>query len=162
MNHYKIKNYSADKLGNLYYKGNLKAVRLHRTGYMTGKRYCSKTKKQKSFYAHRLVYECFFGKIPDDLQINHRDCNKQNNATRNLELVTAKENMQHAKQMGRLSAVIGEGVAHPQAKLTEAAVLEIRRAYAAKELHQYQLSKKYLVSQKMISKIVRREKWKHI
>lgn len=55
---------------------------------------------------------------------------------------------------------IGSG--NPSARLSDEAVLEIRRAYAAKEMVQAQLAHKYGVSQNTISKIVRREKWTHI
>lgn len=41
-------------------------------------------------YLHRLIYEAFKGEIPQGLQINHIDENKQNNDINNLELVTAK------------------------------------------------------------------------
>jgi hypothetical protein len=46
--------------------------------------------------AHRLVWTYHNGPIPDELQINHRDLNKHNNALNNLELVTASENIRHS------------------------------------------------------------------
>ena len=42
--------------------------------------------------AHRLVYNAFFGTIPEGMQINHIDEDKTNNNINNLELVTPKEN----------------------------------------------------------------------
>ena len=46
---------------------------------------------------HRLIWETFVGKIPYKLQINHKDCNKENNDYKtNLEIVTQVENMKHA------------------------------------------------------------------
>ena len=47
-------------------------------------------------YVHRVVWESFHGPIPDGYEINHKDCNKKNNRIDNLELVTHKENMDHA------------------------------------------------------------------
>lgn len=44
---------------------------------------------------HRLVYEAFNGKIPDNLFINHIDSKKDNNNLLNLELVTNSENIKH-------------------------------------------------------------------
>ena len=51
---------------------------------------------QKNFYIHRLVYEIFNGPIPDKMEINHIDSNKQNNCIKNLELMTRSENAKHA------------------------------------------------------------------
>ena len=51
---------------------------------------------KKNYYIHRLVYECHYGPIPDKMQINHIDSNRQNNCINNLELVTQSENMKHA------------------------------------------------------------------
>lgn len=44
---------------------------------------------------HRLVWEAFYGAIPNGLFINHIDSKKDNNHISNLELVTNSENIQH-------------------------------------------------------------------
>lgn len=54
-----------------------------------------------SVAAHRLVYAALVGAIPDGLQINHRDLNKQNNRPDNLEVVTGSENIAHSYAHGR-------------------------------------------------------------
>jgi hypothetical protein len=54
-----------------------------------------------SVAAHRLVYSALVGAIPDGLQINHRDLNKQNNRPDNLEVVTGSENIIHSYANGR-------------------------------------------------------------
>ena len=54
-----------------------------------------------SVAAHRLVYAAVVGVIPDGLQINHRDLNKQNNRPANLEVVTGSENIAHSYANGR-------------------------------------------------------------
>ena len=54
-----------------------------------------------SVAAHRLVYAAVVGVIPDGLQINHRDLNKQNNRPANLEVVTGSENIAHSYAHGR-------------------------------------------------------------
>lgn len=48
----------------------------------------------KKFYSvHRLVYEAFIGEIPEGMQVNHKDENKQNNILSNIDtLMTCKEN----------------------------------------------------------------------
>ncbi|MBQ1572768.1 MAG: HNH endonuclease [Clostridiales bacterium] len=50
---------------------------------------------------HRLVYETFVEKIPDGLQINHIDENKQNNRLDNLEVVTRSENVRYGTAQER-------------------------------------------------------------
>lgn len=54
-----------------------------------------------SVVAHRVVYTSLVGAIPDGLQINHRDLNKQNNRPDNLEVVTGSENIAHSYAHGR-------------------------------------------------------------
>jgi hypothetical protein len=49
---------------------------------------------------HSLVAAAFIGPRPHGLDINHIDGDKTNNAAVNLEYVTRKENMQHARRTG--------------------------------------------------------------
>lgn len=49
---------------------------------------------------HRLVCAAFHGQ--SRLDVNHKDCNKANNAPANLEWVTKSRNMQHAYANGLL------------------------------------------------------------
>ena len=51
--------------------------------------------------AHRVVWETLRGPIPEGMQINHKDLNKQNNHPDNLEVVTGSENMNHSYANGR-------------------------------------------------------------
>ena len=53
---------------------------------------------KKHFYVHRLVDEIFNGPIPDKMQINHIDSNKQNNCIDNLEVAPRSENAKHAHE----------------------------------------------------------------
>lgn len=45
---------------------------------------------------HRLVWEAFNGPIPGRLEVNHKDLDRANNRLDNLELLTHRENVQHA------------------------------------------------------------------
>ena len=60
---------------------------------------------------HRLMWEAFNGPIQDKLEINHKNLNRSDNRLANLELVTHRENIQHAidlyKEKGLLRAVKG-------------------------------------------------------
>ena len=62
---------------------------------------CNGKGKVKSYLTHRFVYECFYGEIPEGMQIHHIDHDKQNNVLDNLQMVTDAENKMHAKKAGR-------------------------------------------------------------
>lgn len=63
---------------------------------------------------------------------------------------------------GRIAGGFQRGARNPNNKLTDAAVGEIRRAYALGRVTQTQLAEKYGVSQKLVSDVVRREIWQHV
>ena len=48
--------------------------------------------RYKSYLSHRFVFECFYGLIEKNKQINHINFNKKDNRIKNLEVVTASEN----------------------------------------------------------------------
>ena len=53
----------------------------------------SKNSIRKFYFVHRLVYEAFNGPIPEGLQVNHINEIKADNRLSNLNLMTAKENL---------------------------------------------------------------------
>lgn len=83
--------------------GNVKSLNYNRTGKERIKKtqlckgyvraYLCKNSIKTWHRVHRLVYEAFIGPIPDGMQVNHIDENKQNNRIDNLNLMTPKENM---------------------------------------------------------------------
>jgi len=108
---------------------------------------------------HRLVVEAFLGRIPDDLEVNHRDGIKTNNCVDNLEVVTHAENGQHAYETGLL--VPQRGSDHGQAKLTEAQVLGIRRL-ATEGMAQRCIARQFSIGKSTVGRIVRHEAWTHV
>jgi len=81
------------------------AVRPRRAENVGGKGYLRLTLQidgeLRGIGAHRVVWTYFNGPIPNKLQINHIDLNKQNNQPKNIELATAAENIQHSYRNGR-------------------------------------------------------------
>jgi len=69
-----------------------------KNGYRKIKIYPDGSKKRKSFWMSRLVYEAFHGPIPPKMQIDHVDGNRINNSLENLMLVTPKQNQVLKKQ----------------------------------------------------------------
>lgn len=68
---------------------------VHPNGYMGVNLPVLDGQKRLKSYVHRLVYLAWAGELPEnyeDLQINHRDEDRQNNRLSNLELVTAAQN----------------------------------------------------------------------
>ena len=57
------------------------------TGYLTYR--CN----GKSYFVHRLVAETFIENLYNKPQVNHIDCNKENNCSSNLEWCTGSENL---------------------------------------------------------------------
>lgn len=55
---------------------------------------------RKKFSVHRLVAMLFVEGFSEDLEVNHKDGNKQNNHYYNLEMVTHAENLKHAWDTG--------------------------------------------------------------
>ena len=53
--------------------------------------------KRKHYFAHRLVADAFVSGKQDGYQVNHKDGNKQNCDSNNLEWVTPSENQMHSR-----------------------------------------------------------------
>lgn len=74
---------------------------------------------------HRMVVEAFIGPIPDGMQVNHKDGNKENNHLDNLEICTGSQNQLHRHR------VLGQhrGEKHPRAVLTNKSVRQIIKMF---------------------------------
>ena len=114
--------YSADKNGSVYgHTGNLLKPIAHHTGYLVYT--IRQFGKQKQVRAHRFVWECLNGIIPEGMVINHLYGDKTNNHPSNLECVTQSENSRHAFEAGLRSG--SPGSENSQSKLTEEGFLEL-------------------------------------
>mgnify|MGYP002377073922 FL=1 len=122
---------------------------VQRTGYIHIKRY------GKTVPLHRYVYEREKGPIPDGKVVMHtcdqRDCFNPNH----LRVGTYKENSEDMVKKSRQAKGSRNGGG---GKLTEEQVREIKTS----KLNQYQLARKYGVTQRVISLIMRGKLWSHI
>jgi hypothetical protein len=110
----------------------------------------------KMFKVHRLVALHFIVNPKNKPFVNHLDCNKKNNNVKNLEWCTNQENVDHAREHGRLK--VGEEVV--SSKLTPKQVMHIRNNL--NNLTLKQVAKLYGVSFQAISLIRRGDSWSHL
>lgn len=101
--------YLVDDSGGVYSNrsGKMLAPKTDKDGYFE---YCLCVNSVRTYRrAHRLVAECYLPpREGSNLQVNHIDCNKQNNHFSNLEWVTNQENITHAYLNGLCVGVRGE------------------------------------------------------
>jgi NUMOD4 motif/HNH endonuclease len=149
--------------GTRFSKGRILAL------HPAGKGYCyvflKRGGKQYSCGVHRLVARAFNcpGTGPE---VNHRDLDKTNNRPGNLEWVTRKGNMAHAKAAGRyeLQHAGGKTLARNnplrRVKLTPAKADEVKRLAADGAMRQREIGKLFGIGQAMVSSIHRGEAWR--
>ena len=109
-------------------------------------------------YPHRLMYEIFFGPIPDGLKVLH-DCDTPPCCNPgHLFLGTTKDNAQDARSKGRLKIVHHVGEKHGMAKLTDEAVRDILSSDSTLKI----MAEKYGVSIALIGYVRAGKIWKHV
>ena len=136
--------------------GHIMAAFKHANGYLS---VCiSQDGKAKSVYIHSLVCEAFHGSRPTPKHhAAHFDGDTENNRQENLRWATCRENAADKRRHGTM--LFGER--HPNAKLTEASVRNIR-ADAAAGMGNRPIGRKYGVDATRVRLIVRRQLWKEV
>lgn len=114
--------------------------------------------KRKDFRVHRLVAENFIGSCPKNHQVNHIDGDKNNNHYFNLEYVTHKENIAHAKRLDLYAKGEEVGIS----KLNESKVKLIRFAHKIGLINITELAKIFEVHRSNIRSIIKNKTWKHV
>ena len=102
----------------------------------------SKSGKTKRVFVHRLVYESYYGEIPEGLQIHHIDEDKQNNSIKNLLAVTQRQNNHFSRE------ALGY-------KLTQKDVDHIRSTGMTTR----EVSDRYDVSLRHALRVIKNERW---
>lgn len=107
---------------------------------------------------HQLVLEAFVGPRPSGMQCRHLNGCKTDNRAANLRWGTAKEN---AADNVRLQVnPRGEMVA--SAKLTAEQVVRMRSEWNGVSVGVGTLARRYGLNKKTVTRILRRERWKHV
>lgn len=129
-----------------------------RCGYLNISLFLNKIHKECP--AHVLVAKAFIPNPKNKPQVNHKFGDKKDNRASSLEWMTAKENSNHAISIG-IDSVVGEH--NGRVKLTEEAVLEIRRLYPkGKRGIRHILAEKYNITAGIVTRVARKVSWKHI
>jgi len=125
------------------------------TGY-----YNVKLRKNGKMYTkrvHQLVLKTFVGPCPEGMECCHNGGNHLNNRLENLRWDTHSSNQQDQRKHGTSPV----GSKHPNSKLTETDVLEIRERRKNGET-QDSIAKDYDVTRPLISYIVNNKTWRHV
>jgi hypothetical protein len=93
-------------------------------------------KKKRAILAHILVWIRYHGPIPKGMEINHKDGDKHNNWLSNLELVTSKQNKEHAIRNG-LHVYLG-GQHSGRAFYKDKQVVRLRREWKTSRLSMFE------------------------
>jgi len=120
--------------------------------------FCVDKKTNANELAHRVSYRMHYGAIPTHLRVlHHCDIPSCVNPS-HLFLGTLGDNMVDKVAKNRQQK--GEGV--PNAKLTDAQVIEIRQRYRAGGISQAQLAREYGVTHGTMGSLLHRKTWHHL
>jgi DNA-binding transcriptional regulator YiaG len=122
--------------------------------------FLSKKNSRKYVAVHRLVAESFIANPNNHPVVNHKDGDKLNNVSTNLEWITQSDNAKHSNQTGLTTILRGSQIGN--SKLSEQDIKDIREIWSKGRVSQYKLAELFGMSQCHISDIVNHKRWAHI
>lgn len=117
---------------------------------------------KKSYTVHRIVLRAFVTNLQNLPTINHKNGIKSDNRVENLEWLSVKDNINHALNTGLRKRGEFIGLKNSQAKLTELEVFQIRALAEEGNLRQWQIAKKFNISQGHVSDILNKKRRTYI
>lgn len=113
--------------------------------------------KHRRTFMHRLVAEHFLVKpiTTEIIEIDHKDCNRQNNHVSNLRWLTHAEHKKVTSEKGEFP----RGSDNHMSKLTEEQVIEARRIYENGGVTQKSLAEAFHISKQQMNDILNRKAW---
>jgi len=125
--------------------------------------------KRKSMLVHRLVMITFQpNPAMDDLEVNHKDLNIENNTMVNLEWVLPDDNKEHYQRSVKFEKVVdsvAKGTDHHLAVMTDNLVIELRKRWEeVKGIYgqRTKLAKEFGISEGTARMITEGKTWKHL
>ena len=112
--------------------------------------------KQDKWCVHQLIALTFKGLPPPGEEVRHLDSDYLNNNANNLSYGTHKQNGSDLANTGKL-----KGNNHPNAKLRDAEVLNIRDAYV-KGASIQQIANNLSLGTTTVANIIKNKSWRHI
>lgn len=113
-------------------------------------------KKLVCVRVHQVVCRAFHGEPMEGEEVCHRDGNKSHNHPDNLRWGSRSSNMQDRAKHGM---VYPSGEDHPNTRLTQKDVDEIRRLYSQGRYTQKELARRFGSSQSRVSGMVTGKNW---
>lgn len=110
----------------------------------------------RAYYAHRFAYLTFIGPIPDGLLVCHTCDTPACVYPAHLFVGTDLDNQRDKWDKGRGTPMRGEN--HPEHKLTDAQVAELRQRFAAGGVLQKALAHEYGISRPQVCRIIKHNK----
>lgn len=148
--------YQVSNFGNIRNSRNMKVLkpRKHSGGYLQVN--IRNKGKLKNYYIHRIVAQYFCeNDINNDitnLDVNHKDGNKENNFYKNLEWCTRSENIKHCFYTNKERNRFGINV--PNHKLSYDDIEEIKRIKAKEKLSNKEISEMFNISESQITRVL--------
>lgn len=115
------------------------------------------------YQIHRLVAKAFLpSPKPHQVNVLHKDDDKNNAYYKNLKWGTQKENLKDMSARGRNQYTTYPGESNYNAKLTDKQIQQIRKLSASRVLTQSELAVKFGVSVSTIDRISNNRAWTHL
>jgi hypothetical protein len=112
------------------------------------------TRKRPHMKAHRVAFELQYGPIPEGLHVLHTPPCVNRRCMRHLYVGTNDENILDMVSLGRNKACYLSGIAHPNARLSDADIAAIRAEWATGEFTRKELATKWGISRQHTSEIL--------